>query len=141
MVRELGTAMLAPNPDADDAKFWEFCKQRSLRFQRCLSCGAYRHPPGFHCWNCAAPEHEWVEAHGPARLFTFTVAYHAPHPSVREHAPYIIAVVEYPDQQVRVLSNLLNVDEKNIAIGDPVELVWREIEGFGPIFRYQPTAR
>ena len=42
LLAELATV----SPDATTQPFWDACRKRELRLQRCADCGRFRQPPG-----------------------------------------------------------------------------------------------
>lgn len=117
--------MPVPVPTLDDAAFWNHCAERRLLFQCCSACERPRHPPTPVCAHCSSMRLHWVEAPGHATVFTFTVVHHASHPAVAGRLPYVVAVVDFPQlQQVRLVSNVTDVDPAMMRIGLPLRLWW-----------------
>lgn len=111
----------------DHYRFWEYCAQRELRFQCCSSCRRWRHPPAPVCPHCGSPDTEWKLAPLHAELFSFTVVHHAATPALRAHVPYNIAIVAFPElQDIRIVSNVIDVPREALRIGMPLRLVWQE---------------
>ncbi len=118
-----------PIPAAEvwEQAFWDHCAERRLMFQACADCGTLRHPPMPFCPNCRSRRTGWLEAKGPAILFSHTRTHHPSHPALNEAVPYWIAVVEFPEMQnVRLLTNLIDMGETEVRIGMPLSLVWEE---------------
>lgn len=117
--------MPRPEPERDDRGFWEACRRRELRFQRCAACATARHPPSPMCPACQSVAVEWVAAPAQARVFTFTVVHHASHPAVSASLPYVVAVVEFDGLPgVRLVTNLTDVEPAAVRIGMPVAPWW-----------------
>jgi uncharacterized OB-fold protein len=107
--------------------FWEYCAKRELRFQCCNDCALWRHPPAPNCPHCGSVVVTWKIAPSRAELFSYTVVYHASTPVLREHVPYNIAIVSFPDLgDIRIVSNVLDKAPKDLRIGMPLKLVWQE---------------
>jgi len=54
--------------------------------------------------------------------------------------PYVIAVIALEDAGgVRILSNVVGANPKEIRIGMPVELVWEDMSADLAIPRFRPT--
>ncbi len=122
-----------PRPTADDKVFWDYCRQRELRFQRCAACHRFRHPPAPVCPRCRSGASEWVRAPTRGAVFSFTVVYHAAHPAVSAATPYNVVIVAFPEcDHTRLVSNLVDATPEEIRIGMLVELVW-EATGDGSI--------
>ena len=111
----------------DHLRFWEYCAQRELRFQCCASCGRWRHPPAPVCPQCGSGETEWKLAPQSAELFSYTVVHHAATAALRAHVPYKIAIVAFHGlEDIRVVSNIIDVRGEELRIGMPLRIVWQE---------------
>ena len=125
-------------PNVDTQPFWDACRRRELRFQRCRSCRRFRHPPIPGCPHCGSGDVEWVPVSGNGRIFSYTLVHHPTMPALASHVPYNVIVVEFPDAPgVRLISNLLDVGTDGIEIGMAVTLVWDPVapDLFLPRFR------
>ena len=117
--------MPVPVPTMDDAAFWDHCAERRLLFQSCAACEQTRHPPTPICSRCGSTRLQWVEAPEHATVFTFTVVHHPSHPAVIGHLPYVVAVVDFPQlAQVRLVTNVTDVDPPQMRVGLSVRLWW-----------------
>jgi uncharacterized OB-fold protein len=117
-----------PSPVAthEAAQFWDWCRKRELRFQRCTDCGRARHPPMPFCPHCQSAASHWVPAGSDARLFSYTVVHHAVSEKLRPYVPYNIAVVEFVGIGVRLISNVIDRLPEQLAIGMSLSLVWQD---------------
>jgi uncharacterized OB-fold protein len=107
--------------------FWEYCAKRELRFQCCSECALWRHPPAPVCPRCGSAAVTWKLAPPRAELFSYTVVHHASTPALLGHVPYNIAIVSFPDLvDIRIVSNVLDVEPPDLRIGMPLKLVWQE---------------
>jgi uncharacterized OB-fold protein len=125
-------------PDPHTAPFWDACRRRELRFARCRDCHRFRHPPLPGCPACASAAIDWVAVTGRGRVFSWTVAHHAPLPGLAAEVPYAVVVVEFDDAPgVRLVSNLV---VGTPHVGMIVELVWDELapDVVLPRFRVAP---
>ena len=135
-----GPTMPRPEPNMDDAGFWQHCARRTLAFQACADCGAPRHPPTPVCWRCRSTRVAWREAPALAEVFTFTVVHHAVHEAVAERAPYVVALVAFPALPgPRLVTNLTDVDPAAVHIGMRVELWWDDIGDGMFLPRFKPA--
>ena len=122
-----------PRPREHDKTFWDFCQQQELRFQRCLACRRFRHPPAPVCQHCRSFESEWIRAPESGEVFSFTIVHHPAHPAVTSVTPYNVIIVDFPEcDHVRLVSNLIDATPEEIHIGMRVALVW-ETTGNGMI--------
>lgn len=130
-------SMPRPEPNMEDARFWQHCREQQLRFQVCANCSQPRHPPTPICGKCQSTQVVYREAPKVGRVFTYTVVHHPVHEAVKAAVPYVVAVVEFPElKPVRLVTNII-ADPAAVRIGMPVELLWEAAgEGmFLPRFR------
>lgn len=139
-----GATMHRPEPILDDREFWAHCAQRRLMFQCCADCSAPRHPPTPVCPRCRSMRVGWVQAPPRAEIFTYTVVHHPLHEAVQERLPYVVALVSFPELPgPRLVTNITDVEPRDVCIGMPVSLWWDDIgEGmYLPRFRPAGEAR
>jgi hypothetical protein len=132
------TGFLLPDLDDDEARpFWEGTALGELRVQSCAACGAWRMPPRPMCPVCRSLDAKWVVTNGRGTIYSFIVAHPPLLPAYAELAPYnaiIVALEENPT--IRFVGNLLErpdgpineVDTASIAIDQPVQVVFQQIE-------------
>jgi uncharacterized OB-fold protein len=83
----------------------------------------------------------WKQAAGSAEVYTHTTIHHASHESVKPNLPYVVSVVTFPDVPgVRLVTNITDVDPKQVHIGMPVQLWWDAIGDGMYIPRFKPTS-
>jgi uncharacterized OB-fold protein len=131
-----------PEPTVDDQQFWQYCQQRELRFQRCMACKRFRHPPAPVCLHCRSFESEWLPAPETGVVFSFTIVHHPAHPAVSPILPYNVVIVDFPQyDHVRLVSNLIDVSPSEISIGMEVALVWETVGNGMLVPRFQRKVR
>lgn len=132
--------MPRPEPNMDDAAFWENCAARRLAFQACAACGAFRHPPSPLCPRCHSAETTWANAPETAEVYSFTVVHYPSHPAVREHLSYVVAVLRFDGiDGVKFVSNVTGVAPGHVRIGMRVELWWDDIGEGMHLPRFRPA--
>lgn len=107
-------------------EFYDFCKQRELRFQRCQRCGRWRHVPREMCAACGSWDWEWAKSSGRGRVFTWTVVARPMHPAFMQDVPYTAVVVEM-EEGVRVVTTLVDCPPEDIRMNMPVEVVFEDV--------------
>lgn len=137
-------SMLLPlariTPDRITAPFWEACRRRELRFQRCAACGRFRHPPLAGCPGCGSGVASWEAVRGTGTVFSYTVVHHAAVPALAPELPYVVLVIEFPDAPgVRLVSNLRGGAHADLRVGLPVTLVWDEVAPDVILPRFEPA--
>ncbi len=124
----LPAGMPAPQASQDDAPFWEGCNQKKLVIRHCDSCRRFFHPPAPACPRCASTLVSWKEVSGKGTVFTYTIGHHAVHSSLKGHKPYNVSIVLLDAaDDVRLVSNVVDVEPQDMKIGLPVSIFWDEI--------------
>lgn len=133
----LPNAIPGPRPNLDDGEFWAYCRQHELRFQRCTACGRFRAPPVPTCPHCQSDGFEWIKARDEAELFSFTVVHFKAHPGIVAALPYNVAIVRFPSfDDVRIVSNVVDVPNQDLRIGMKLSLVWEDSSTGIPVPRF-----
>ena len=129
-----------PGPKLDEVNepFWTHCNQRRLTFQECGDCGTLVHPPLSACPSCQSFNRQWRAAPATGVVYSYVWVHTAAHESVARHLPYNVALVSFPELPgVRLVSNVVNVLEGELAIGDRLRLVWEDGEGGQQLPRFE----
>jgi uncharacterized OB-fold protein len=115
--------------------FWTGGEAGELRFLRCRKCGYYNHPPTPICPQCHSKELAPEAVSGKATLFTYSVNHQPWMPG--PELPYVVAIVSIPEQDdLRLTTNLVDVDLGDIKIGMPLEVTFEHHEDVWiPLFR------
>lgn len=134
-------AMPAPHPNFDDRDFWAACAEKRLQFQACAECSTARHPPTPVCPHCRSFKVTWKLTAGRAEVYTHTTVHHASHEAVKPSLPYVVAVVTFPDVPgVRLVTNVTDIDPKEVRIGMALALWWDVIGDGMHIPRFKPAS-
>jgi uncharacterized OB-fold protein len=114
--------------------FWRSGADGKLRFLRCAECRLWIHPAAPVCRRCHSSDLRPEAVSGRATVASFTVNVH---PWIAGVEPYIIGLVELPEQDGLFLTtNLVDVDGDDVELGLPVEVVFEEQDGlYYPLFR------
>jgi uncharacterized OB-fold protein len=129
-----------PTPTAVSRPFWDAAKEHRLVYQRCRVCGTrVFYPrdvcPGPECFGINTLD--WAEASGKGWVYAHTISYQPAHPAFADDVPYVFAIVEL-DEGVRMNSNVVNVDPKEVRIGMRVEVVWDDVTAEFTLPKFQP---
>jgi uncharacterized OB-fold protein len=116
-----------PDPDIAGAPFWEAAARHELVLQTCVSCGVIRHPPRPMCPNCNSMEYTFEQASGRGRIWSWVIAHAPVLPSFAEKVPYNVVVVTL-DEGVRMIGNLVGVENDAIEEGMPVVVDFEDVE-------------
>ncbi len=129
-----------PTPSAVSQPFWDATKEHRLMFQRCRLCGTrVFYPrdicPGPQCFGVGTLE--WEESTGKGRVYSYTISYQPNHPAFADDVPYVIAIIEL-DEGWRMVSNLINIDPKEVQVGMKVQVVWDDVTPEFTLPKFQP---
>ncbi|MDL5155603.1 Zn-ribbon domain-containing OB-fold protein [Actinomycetospora termitidis] len=87
---------------------------------RCSACGTTTFPPRGFCPGCrSGAELETVPLTTEGRICSFTVVRQAP-PGVE--VPYVLAQVDLPSDEVRLMATVVGVAPERVALDQPVAL-------------------
>ena len=111
-----------PTISGETRLYWEACRRGELFIQKCDKCGVYQFPPRGICVACFTTDIAWVKSSGKGTVYSFTVSYQNRTPGFRE-GPYVLSQVEL-DEGVRMFTNIVECDPKDVKIGMPVEVTF-----------------
>src|SRR3546814_15451676 len=84
-----------PRPqDPVEQEFFDRCQDGHLHFQKCQSCGSWRHLPRYLCARCGSPDFSWAQSSGTGTVFSSPVVNPALHPPFAAAIPSITAMAE-----------------------------------------------
>lgn len=119
-----------PGLDGLTKDFYGFCKQEELHFQKCTSCGAFRHVPREICAECNSFEWEWVKSSGKGTIYSWVVVNRALHPAFYDPSPNAVPmapIVVEMEEGVRLLSNMVNCPPDQLEMDMPVTVVYEAV--------------
>jgi uncharacterized OB-fold protein len=123
-----------PAIDGPSSFFWTSGADGHLRLLRCEACAHLIHPPVPYCPACQSRETAPSVVSGRGVLYSYTVN-HQPWDGSTE--PYVIGIVELDDQpDLRLTTNIVDVDPDDLRIGTPVEVAFENHDPvYLPLFR------
>ena len=118
-----------PDINMETTVYWESAKNGKLLVKTCKACGKLHYYPRTICPHCLSSDTDWVEASGKGTIYTYSVMR-------RTETPYVIAYVTL-EEGVTMLSNIVECDVDGVAVGQTVEVVFRDTQGGHslPVFR------
>ena len=128
---------LVPQPVGLNAEFYAHCAAGELRFQRCLACATWRHPPRARCAACGSEEVEWALASGRGRVYSWTITHRPLDPAFAAEVPYAVLVVEM-DEGPRVVGNLRDLEPSGLHHDLPVEVVFETVADNVALTQFRP---
>jgi uncharacterized protein len=139
-VQHRGLTLLVPDNDSEWQEYFVHARAHRLVMRKCSACGLMRYPPTHACPWCTDLGWAWHEVSGRGTIYSYEIVVHAIQPGFKEVAPYPVVLVELdeqrgvptPDEALRIVSNLVKPgggmeDEKNVAIGKRVQVVFEDL--------------
>ena len=132
----------AAEPNSENLQFFEGAEQGRLVLPRCTACGFVIWFPREICPACGSQDVDWFEASGNGSIYSCTVTRRIPG-SWGKAAPFVLAYVEL-DEGPRVMTNIVDCDPEQVAIGDRVKAVFEEATDRDdnpgpPLLRFRPV--
>jgi uncharacterized OB-fold protein len=130
MTIEMTAANCPPLPKPDDLTrfFWDGVAEHRLLLLRCNDCAKFIHWPRVACRFCLSTELSPTEVSGRAVLDTWTLPAQPFDPYFQTHLPYVLAVVELPEQaHLKMVTNIVDCPEDELRIGLPLRVVFRDV--------------
>jgi uncharacterized protein len=106
--------------DEQSRPFWDAAKEGRFLIKSCGACSRAHWYPRKHCPFCGSSDTLWIQASGRGKIYTYSVMR-------RAKPPYAVAYVTL-DEGPTVMSNLVDVDFDRLAIGQSVQVLFRESE-------------
>jgi uncharacterized OB-fold protein len=139
----LGMPLDISGLDTENLEYFRHCAAHAFHLQACAACNLLRYPPTTACPWCASPDARWVPVDGRGAVHSYTEVHHAIQPAFRNHAPYLILLVDLDTQKgkpteyeaLRMVGNLTTADAQlappelvqSVGIGTRVRMVFRDI--------------
>jgi len=101
-----------PEPTPETQHFWDGCRERELRLQKCDECTAVYFPPRPFCPKCASRSVSVFVASGHATLASYVIN---ERPGGAWDAPYAIALVELAEGP-RMMTNIVDCEQTPEAL-------------------------
>jgi uncharacterized OB-fold protein len=127
----------APEIAPETAAFWAATLAGTLLLQRCGSCEKACYYPRYVCPNCHSTNLIDFQASGRGTIYSYTVTSRG----ILEYADagaYVLAMIEL-DEGPKMVSNIVNCDPAELAIGQRVEVVFADTGGGGALPRFRPA--
>jgi uncharacterized OB-fold protein len=129
--------LLPVDDDPLTQPFWEGCKRGELLVQRFTASGNLVWTPRPMDPQSRTLEYEWVPMSGKATVWSYVIPHPPLLPAYSDLAPFNVIVVALDDDpQIRMVGNLVEsadaplngVDPHSIEIGEPVQVVFSQVE-------------
>ena len=112
-----------PEPviDHDSKVYWESAKNNKLMIQHSKKNNEYFLYSKQLISNIDNNDIEWKEVSGRGLIYSFTEVAVPAGPAFENDTPYIVASIEL-EEGARIISNIININKKEIAIGKKVKV-------------------
>ncbi len=127
-----------PPIDLWNKPFWEACRQSRLTAQRCRRSGEIWLPPSPISPVTRTAEWDWVNLSGRGKVWSFVVMHQVYFESFAAEVPYNIVQIEL-EEGPHLLSNLLHIGLAEVRIGQPVKVVFEDVEDGLKIPKFVPA--
>lgn len=123
--------MHRPRPEITEASapYWDSVAEHAMRLQRCSRCATYRFYPTAVCPSCWATGFTWERVSGQATLYSFSIVHRPVTEAFAAESPYVVALVTLAEGPTMMM-NLVGADDDEVAIGMPLRIGYRELDGF-----------
>ena len=123
-----------------NAPYWDGLKQREVKLPRCNDCHTLWYPPAPFCPECWSRSFAWEKLSGRGKVNSWVVFHQAYFSSVKDEIPYNVAEVEL-DEGPRLLTNLVGIENADIEIGMPVEVVFEDVTEEVTLAKFRPSTK
>jgi uncharacterized OB-fold protein len=107
--------------------YWNGLKEKKLVIQQCEGCYEWIFYPRVVCTNCGSESLSFKEHSGDGEIYSFTVVHKTRMKGFKEEVPYVVALINLKDTNVRMMSNIVKSTENDIKIGGHVKVVFEEV--------------
>jgi uncharacterized OB-fold protein len=129
---------LKPLPEEDkwSGPFYAAAHEERLSAQRCTATGRFFFPPAPVSPFTRDKNWTWETLSGKGRIASYVVMHQKYFPGFGDEVPYPVIEVEL-EEGVRLLSNIIDLGDRPIEVGMPVEVVFNKAtdEFTLPLFR------
>jgi uncharacterized protein len=115
-----------PYPSIHSQPYWDGCRQETLLYQRCASCGSCGLRPSTVCGTCRQPTLTWERSAGLGSLYSWTVVWRPPDPAFE--VPYAPAIIHL-DEGFWLVSAMIGCTEEDLHDGLLVEVSYHAMSG------------
>jgi uncharacterized protein len=131
-------ALPAPTPavNPETREFWAATADGRLLVKRCQGCDGLFWYPRVICPECSSLRTEWLEVSGRGSIYSYTVN-HRGEGAYQGAPPFVLAYVEL-DEGPRMMTNIVESDGADLAVGLPVEVVFHDTGDGAALPRFRP---
>jgi len=127
-----------PRITPDSEPFYSGLREGRFVLPYCSDCERPHLPPGPVCPHCFSEKIQWRNASGRGRVSSWTVVHKAWFPAFQDDIPYNVVQVELAEGP-RLTANVVEVENEQLRIGMPVEIVYDEVTPEITMPRFRPS--
>ena len=120
--------------------FWDACKNHELLLPRSKETGEFFFYPRSFSPGDDMAEVEWAKSSGKAKVWTFSIHHMGPSKAYKGEPPYVVALVEM-EEGVKMMTNIVDVDPKDVYIGMEVEVVFDDVTDEVTLPKFKPVGK
>ena len=120
----------APRVRPESLATWQAADEGRLLIKQCRSCHKVHHYPRDICPFCLSADTAWLDAAGTGSVYSFSTM-------GRAETAYTLAFVTL-DEGLTMMSNLVDADPKDFAIGQRVKVVFKPSDGGHAVPMFTP---
>ena len=121
----------APRVLPESRPFWSAADEGRLLVKTCRDCGEVHFYPRDICPHCLSEGTEWTQAAGGGTVYSFSTM-------GKGDAAYTLAFVTL-DEGVTMMTNLVDCDPRDVAIGQRVRVVFKPSDGGHAVPMFTPA--
>ena len=121
----------APRVLPESRPFWSAADEGRLLVKTCRDCGEVHFYPRDICPHCLSERTEWTQAAGGGTVYSFSTM-------GKGDAAYTLAFVTL-DEGVTMMTNLVDCDPRDVAIGQRVRVVFKPSDGGHAVPMFTPA--
>jgi len=122
----------APRALPESQAYWNAADEGRLLIKKCNACGAVHHYPRDICPHCMSADTVWLDASGMGVIYSFSTM-------GKGEAAYTLGFVTL-DEGVTLMTNLVDCDAAQLAIGQRVRVVFKPSDGGHAVPMFTPVS-
>lgn len=130
---------IKPLPDADkwSGPFFEGAREGKLLAQQCNGSKRFFFPPSPVSPGTRDANWSWVQLSGRGTISSFVVMHQKYFAGFGDEVPYPVIEVEL-EEGVRLLSSIVDLDDRELVVGMPVEVVFDKVTQDVTLPKFRP---
>jgi uncharacterized OB-fold protein len=129
-----------PTVEDETRQYWEAAKHGRLLVKHCNSCGEPHHYPRPFCPFCWSEDVAWREVSGRGTVYTYSIVHRNDLEPFSGWGAYVPAVVEL-EEGPRLMTTIVDCAHDRLAVGMPVEVVFRDLTDDWAAPDFRPAAQ